>query len=144
MHENYDFTDIGTLDTLKNNRYVLPDSKKTIPGKMFLNDLLSLTGCEISLNAFTPGQFVPFDHKHIEHEETFIFLGGHGECEVDGEKIAVHEGSVLHMRPNAVRNLCNTSKDSILTFIVIQTKKESMNSVKLTHDGIGVTERTAW
>jgi len=144
MNKNYEFADIGTFATLKNNSYVLPDSKKTIPGKMFLNDLLKLTGCEISFNAFTSGQFVPFDHKHIENEETFIFLSGHGECEVDGEKIEVHEGSVVHIHPNAIRNLCNTSKDSILTFIVIQTKKESMNSVELTKDGIGVIERTKW
>jgi len=144
MNKNYEITDIGTLDTLKDNSYILPDSKKTITGKMFLNDFVKLTGCEISFNAFIPGQFVPFDHKHIDNEETFIFLSGHGECEVDGEKIEVHEGSVINMQPNAVRNLCNTSADSILTFIVIQTKKDSMNSVELTKDGIGVAERTEW
>ena len=144
MSKNFDICQTGKLDTLINNKYILPDSKKTILGKMFINEFINLSGCEISFNAFAPGQFVPFNHKHIQNEETFIFLSGCGECEIDGEKIKVEEGSVINMQPNAIRNVCNTSKDTVLNFIVIQTKKDSMNSVSLTEDGIGVSNRTSW
>jgi len=144
MPKNFNIHQIGKMDTLINNQYVLPDSKKTIFGKMFLNEFMNLSGCEISFNAFGPGQFIPFNHNHIANEETFIFLSGFGECEIDGEKVKVKEGSVINMQPNAVRNVCNTSKDTILNFIVIQTKKNSMNSVQLTKDGIGVSDRPYW
>ncbi len=144
MAKNYELTQAGNLDQLQNNSYLLPDSGKTIPGKMFLNDAIKLTGCEISFNAFLPGQFVPFNHKHTNYEETYIFLSGEGECEIDGELVKVSEGSVINMQPEAVRNVCNTSKDTILNFIVIQTVKDSMNSSVLTQDGIGVSSREAW
>jgi len=144
MNKNFDIHEIGKFETLIDNKYILPDSKKTIFGKMFINEFMNLSGCEISFNAFKPGQFIPFNHNHIENEETFIFLSGFGECEVDGEKIQVEEGSVINMQPNAIRNVCNTSKDMVLNFIVIQTKRNSMNSVKLTEDGIGVSNRTSW
>ena len=142
--KNYELTQVGNLDQLQNKSFLLPDSGKTIPGKMFVNDAIQLSGCEISFNAFLPGQFVPFNHKHIKHEETFIFLSGEGECEIDGEVIKVGEGSVINMQPEAVRNVCNTSKDSILNFIVIQTVKDSMNSSVLTQDGIGISSRETW
>jgi len=144
MPKNYELTNIGKLENVINHSFLLPDSQKTIFGKMFLNDDITLSGCEISFNAFTPGQFVPFNHKHTKHEETYIFLGGSGEFEVDGETIEVKEGSVINLQPEAIRNICNTSKDTILQFIVIQTKKDSMNSVKLTQDGVGVSPRGSW
>ena len=142
--KNYEVMSYGSLSTLVDNSYTLPDSGKIIPGKMFANDFIDLSGCEISFNAFTPGQFIPFDHKHINHEETFIFLSGSGEFEVDGERFKVKEGSVINVQPEAVRNVCNSSKDTILQFIVVQTKKDSMNSIKLTQDGIGVSSRDSW
>lgn len=95
-------------------------------------------------NAFLPGELVPFDHKHIENEETYIFLSGEGKCEVDGERIEVGEGSVINMQANAVRNIYNISESEILNFIVIQTKKDSMKSEYLTQDGIDVASRQRW
>ena len=144
MSRNFDIHQLGKMETLIENKYILPDSKKTIFGKMFVNEFMELSGCEISFNAFAPGQFIPFNHKHINNEETFIFLSGFGECEIDGEKIKVEEGSIINMQANAIRNVCNTSKDCALNFIVIQTKKDSMNSIELTKDGIGVSNRDIW
>ncbi len=144
MSDSYELVNIGQLDNIINHSFTLPDSKKTIFGKMFLNDDITLTGSEISFNAFRPGQFIPFDHKHTHYEEIYIFLSGSGECEIDGKKIPVKEGSIINIQPEAVRNVCNTSSDIELRFIVIQTKKDSMNSEKLTHDGVGVSQRDQW
>lgn len=142
--KNYEFVDFGKIEDIKSKQYILPDSKKVINGKIFLNDSINLSGSEISFNVFIPGEFLPFDHKHSKNEETYIVLGGIGEMEIDGEKIEIKEGSVINVEPNASRNICNTSSDTELVFIVIQSIKDSMNSVKRTSDGIGVCERTKW
>jgi mannose-6-phosphate isomerase-like protein (cupin superfamily) len=141
---NYEFANIGKLEDLTNKQYILPDSKKVLDGKIFLNELMKLSGSEISLNSFVPKQFFPFNHKHKKNEELFIILSGIGEFEIDGNKISIKEGSVIKVNPDAVRNICNTSEDTNLLFIVIQTVKDSMNSTKPTQDGIGVSERMQW
>ncbi|MDD3597649.1 cupin domain-containing protein [Sulfuricurvum sp.] len=144
MVTNYEFANIGKLADLTKMQYILPDSKKVLDGKIFLNELINLSGSEISLNSFVPGQFLPFNHKHKKNEELFIILSGIGEFEIDGNKISIKEGSVIKVNPDAARNICNTSKDINLQFIVIQTVKDSMNSTKPTQDGIGVSERIEW
>lgn len=80
----------------------------------------------------------------IKNEELFIILNGIGEFEIDGNKISIKEGSVIKVNPDAVRNICNTSEDTNLLFIVIQTVKDSINSTKPTQDGIGASERIQW
>jgi mannose-6-phosphate isomerase-like protein (cupin superfamily) len=144
MSRNYEFANVGKLEDITNKQYILPDSKKVLDGKIFLNELMKLSGSEISLNSFMPGQFFPFNHKHNKNEEVFIVLSGVGEFEIDGYKIPIEEGSVIKVDPDAVRNICNTSIDTNLQFIVIQTVKDSMNSIKPTQDGIGVSERIEW
>ncbi len=144
MSMNYEFANIGKLEDIKNKQYILPDSKKVLDGKIFLNELMKLSGSEISLNSFVPGQFFPFNHKHNKNEEIFIILSGVGEFEIDGNKMQIEEGSVIKVEPDAVRNICNTSKDINLQFIVIQAVRDSMNSIKPTQDGIGVSERIEW
>jgi mannose-6-phosphate isomerase-like protein (cupin superfamily) len=144
MSRNYEFANVGKLEDITNRQYILPDSKKVLDGKIFLNELMKLSGSEISLNSFMPGQFFPFNHKHNKNEEVFIVLSGVGEFEIDGYKIPIEEGSVIKVDPDAVRNICNTSIDTNLQFIVIQTVKDSMNSIKPTQDGIGVSERIEW
>jgi mannose-6-phosphate isomerase-like protein (cupin superfamily) len=144
MSINYEFVNIGKLEAIKNKQYILPDSKKVLDGKIFLNELMKLSGSEISFNSFMPGQFFPFNHKHNKNEEVFIILSGVGEFEIDGYKMPIEEGSVIKVNPDALRNICNTSIDTNLQFIVIQTVKNSMNSTKPTQDGIGVSERIEW
>ena len=144
MTTNYEFINIGKLSNLTNKQYILPDSNKVLDGKIFLNEFIKLSGSEISLNSFVPGQFFPFNHKHQKNEELFIILSGIGEFEIDGNKIPIKEGSIINVDPHAIRNICNTSTDMNLQFIVIQTVKDSMNSTKPTQDGIGVSERMEW
>ena len=43
-------------------------------GKAFLHDLLGLTSCEISVSAMPAGVKFPFNHKHKQNEEVYIFL----------------------------------------------------------------------
>ncbi|WP_320033666.1 cupin domain-containing protein [Halarcobacter sp.] len=144
MSKSFEFINIGKFEDIKDSQYTLPDSKKVLEGKIFLNELMSLSGSEISLNSFAPGQYFPFDHKHIKNEEIFIILKGNGEFEIDGNKFQIEEGSVVKVSPKEVRNICNTSKDTNLLYIVIQTREDSMNSKKPTEDGISVIERTKW
>lgn len=137
-------SDVGSVSTWHEASYTLPDSGMVIGGKQFLNDALALTGCEISVNGFKPGEFFPFDHFHLTHEETFIIVQGEGEFEVDDQRFTIKEGDVIHVSLSAIRNICNTSEDTILNFIVIQTKQNSMNSTKVTEDGRAKRTRDAW
>ncbi|WP_044415211.1 cupin domain-containing protein [Halarcobacter anaerophilus] len=144
MPKSFELINVGKFEDIKDKQYILPDSKKVLEGKVFLNELMDLTGSEISLNSFAPGQYFPFDHKHKKNEELFIILKGEGEFEIDGKKMDIKEGSIIKVNPNEVRNICNTSKDTNMLYIVIQTIENSMNSKKPTEDGISVVERTKW
>ena len=144
MANNYELVDVGLVSSWVNQNYTLPDSGRTIEGKTFINDLIDLSGCEISFNGFKPGQYLPFNHKHTHHEETYIFLSGEGECDIDGEIMAVKEGTVINILPQAIRSLCNTSKDQDLNFIVIQTHQNSMTTTKRTEDGVVTSIRERW
>lgn len=135
---NYQKTDIGLLKDLSEYSHILPDSKLEMKGKVFLNDLVGLTGSEISFNAMLPKESMPFYHKHTYNEEVYIILSGIGEFIVDDEVIAVKEGSVIRMNPEAVRSWRNISETENLTFITIQTKANSMDSSKPTSDGVVV------
>ena len=56
-----------------------------------------------------------------------MIISGKGEYEVDGEKIAVSEGTIIRVSPAGVRALRNISdKDMVMNRInrvLIQTKK---------------------
>lgn len=140
MNKNYEKVNYIEISSQEISNFVLPDSKKTKLDILFINNYIQLSGCRISINLFKPGEFMPFNHKHFNNEETFIITSGTGECEIDGEKIKVKEGSIINVKPNAIRNICNTSKNELLKFLIIQTKE---NSVK-NNDGIGTGERGYW
>ena len=74
-----------------------------ITGKHFLKDILGFTGCEISINAMAPGNGMPVYHRHHENEEVYIFIQGKGQMQVDGEIIAVQEGSIVRIAPEGER-----------------------------------------
>lgn len=116
----YITTNIGKLDTLMG----------TENGKVFLHDLVALTGCEISINCVPKGYKDPFKHKHIQNEEIYIFLKGEGIVTVDDKMIPVQEGSVVKIEPDAPRFLENTS-ESELQFICVQTKVHSLEQYGL-------------
>lgn len=99
-------------------------------GKVFLNETLNLTSCEISVNCVPKGFKIPFNHKHKQNEEVYIFLKGEGIITIDNEKIAVKEGSVVNVAPEAIRTLENTSENDF-QFICVQAKANSLEQFGL-------------
>ena len=92
-------------------------------GKAFLHDLLGLTSCEISVSSMPAGITLPFNHKHKQNEEIYIFLKGNGSMILDGETIDVKEGSVVHILPAAVRTMASKTE---LQYICVQAKRGSL------------------
>ncbi len=94
-------------------------------GKAFLHDALELTSCEISVNSVPKGFKLPFNHKHKQNEEVYIFLKGEGIFTVDGNGIQVKEGSCVKVLPAASRTLENSGEGE-LQFICVQAKENSL------------------
>lgn len=95
-----------------------------------LHDLLSLTGCEISINALPEGVAVPFVHAHTENEEVYIILEGQGEFFLDGEVESLKAQDVLRVDPKCVRAIRATQ--GTLKFICIQSKQNSLTNFTAT------------
>ena len=96
---------------------------KNVEGKIFLGQELGMTGAEASLQHIAAGEDAPFLHSHKTHEELYVIISGKGEYEVDGEKIAVSEGSIIRVSPAGVRALRNTSdKDMVMMCIQYESK----------------------
>ena len=87
---NFKNAEIGSMSEL---------GKKYENGKAFLHDLLNLTSCEISVSSMPKGIKLPFNHKHIQNEEVYIFLKGEGIMIIDGETVNVKEGSCVKVLP---------------------------------------------
>ncbi len=98
--------DIGPQAALPNHHFTLPDGRE-VPGKLFLREWLGASGVELSWSCLPVGSGVPFLHAHHEHEEIYLFTGGEGEFQVDGEIFAVAEGSVVRVAPNGRGGLRN-------------------------------------
>ena len=92
-------------------------------GKAFLHDLLGLTSCEISVSSMPAGIKLPFNHKHKQNEEIYIFLKGNGTMTLDNEVIKVKEGSCVKVLPSAVRTMTSLTD---LQYICIQAKEGSL------------------
>lgn len=92
-------------------------------GKAFLHDALGLTSCEISVSFMPAGVKLPFNHKHKQNEEVYIFLKGTGVMILDGENVAVQEGSCVRVLPQAVRSMTATTD---LQYICVQAKEGSL------------------
>ena len=129
--QNFKKVDLGKFADL--GKYIMENKDLNMKneGKLFLHDLLGLTGCEISMNYAPVGYKVPFKHTHKQNEEVYIVLKGKGIFEIDGEKIEIQEGSLLRVSPAGVRTMENTS-DSEMIFMVIQTKTNSLEKFTLT------------
>lgn len=117
---NYKTAELGKIHDLINQEN----------GKVFLHDVLDLTGCEISVNAAGKGFKVPFNHKHKQNEEVYIILKGEGIITVDGTAINVKEGSVVKILPQASRTIENTA-DGEFQFICVQAKTNSLEQFGL-------------
>ena len=97
-------------------------------GKAFLHDLLGLTSCEISISSMPKGIKLPFNHKHKQNEEIYIFLKGEGTMTLDNETIEVKEGSCVKVLPSAIRTM--ESKID-LQYICVQAKENSLEQFGL-------------
>lgn len=96
---------------------------KDVEGKIFLSQELGMTGAEASLQRIAAGEDAPFLHSHKTHEELYVIISGKGEYEVDGEKIAVSEGSIIRVSPAGVRALRNNSdKEMVMMCVQYEAK----------------------
>lgn len=96
---------------------------QNVEGKIFLGQELGMTGAEASLQRIAAGKDAPFLHSHKTHEELYVIISGKGEYEVDGEKTAVSEGSIIRVAPAGVRALRNNSdKDLVMMCIQYEAK----------------------
>ena len=111
---NFKKEEIGTMAELGRNYE---------NGKAFLHDLLGLTSCEISVSSMPAGIKLPFNHKHIQNEEIYIFLKGEGIMTLDNEVIEVKEGSCVKVLPKAVRTM---ESKTDLQYICVQAKTGSL------------------
>ncbi|MGJ8654180.1 MAG: cupin domain-containing protein [Opitutaceae bacterium] len=115
----------GSLENWSTTRVPLSQTGDVFPGKLWIKDLLGLTGTEVSLSSIPAGGSVPYDHTHDQNEELYIFLTGEGQMKLDGEIIDVKAGSVVRVDPVAVRCWRNTGETD-LVHIVIQSKAGSL------------------
>ncbi len=111
---NYKQTEVGNLAQI---------GTKYEHGKAFLHDVLGLTSCEISVNFMPAGAKAPFNHKHKQNEEVYIFLKGNAAMTLDGQTVAVKEGSCVRVEPQAVRTL---QAKTDLQYICVQAKDGSL------------------
>ncbi|MFY0677772.1 MAG: cupin domain-containing protein [Neptuniibacter sp.] len=111
-----------------------------IPGKLFLKDLLNLSGCEISINSMPAGGGMPIYHNHHQNEEVYIFIQGQGQLQVDGETLDIKEGSIVRISPEGERIWRNNSDES-LVYIIIQVKQNSLEQYGL--DDATIPEKAA-
>ncbi|ACH37470.1 cupin superfamily barrel domain protein [Citrifermentans bemidjiense Bem] len=111
-------------------------------GRVVLNEQLSLTGSEISINELPAGVSVPFVHAHKRNEEVYVILSGKGRFYIDGEEFAIETGDVVRIDPAGERCIAADPETSI-RFICIQTEANSL--VQFTqNDGIPVEGKPSW
>lgn len=135
---NHTHADLGPLADL--SRYEIELSRRgglKLRGKVFVKDLLGLTGMEVSLTRLGPGEGVPFLHSHRTHEELYVVVGGRGEMQVDGERIPLAEGSMVRVATGGVRAL-RAAPGEELRFLCIQARAGSMPDDEAKRDGVKV------
>ncbi|TNF05657.1 MAG: cupin domain-containing protein [Gammaproteobacteria bacterium] len=120
---NYAMIDTGPCAQWPDYTVELPGLE--IPGKLFVKDLLGLTGCEMSINSMLPGAGMPVYHNHKQNEEVYIFIQGKGQIQIDGDILDVQEGSIVRIAPGGERIWRNNS-DNVLVYIIIQVKENSL------------------
>ena len=96
--------------------------------KVFLHDILSLTSCEISINAMPAGVKLPFSHKNKQNEEVYIFLKGEAIMTLDDKVIEVHQHSCVKVTPNVIRTI---EAKTNLEYICVQAKADSLEQFGL-------------
>lgn len=128
--KNVSFADLGIFSEIKDYIMECPDAKLTMNSKLFVKDLLKLTGMEMSINHMEPNIKGAFSHKHKTNEEVYLVLHGNGVMEVDGTEYPLKEGSIMRVAPDGIRKL--SSGDKGITYICIQTRKDSLEGYTMT------------
>jgi len=134
---------LGALSQLDQYTYQHPMLARENEGKICLNQLLSLTSSEISVNKLPPRTSMPFYHTHRLNEEIYIFVKSVGEFQIDGKVLPIQEGTVIRVGPDGERCWRNTSDMDSLYYIVIQARAGSYNGHAI-EDGIGVQKKVSW
>lgn len=116
---NFKTTELGKINEITTNF----DN-----GKAFLHDILSLTSSEISINAMPAGTKLPFNHKHKQNEEIYIFLNGTAVMVLDNEIVDAKEGCCVKVSPNTVRTM---EAKTDVQYICIQAKENSLEQFGL-------------
>jgi len=137
---NFSLVQLGPTAGL--DRYQVRTRAGTFAGKVFLKELLGLSGTEISCGLLPPRTSFPFYHKHQQNEEVYLFLSGAGNVSVDDRVMEIRQGSVVRLAPDGVRCFRNTS-DEPMHYVVIQAKQGSLEQWTGT-DGVGVPGEVSW
>lgn len=116
---NFKTVELGKLDEI---------GKNFENGKAFLHDVLNLTSCEISVSAMPAGVKLPFNHKHEQNEEIYIFLKGDGVMALDGKNVEFKEGSCIKVEPAAIRTI---EAKTDIQYICVQAKSGSLEQFGL-------------
>lgn len=140
---NFAAVDMGEFSQLHQYSFDIPEKSIQFSGKAFLNQVLSLTSAEVSLNNLPPKKSIPFYHKHRLNEEIYIFVQGEGEFQVDDRVFPIKEGSVVRVNPEGERCLRNTSDTDNLCFIVVQSRINSHPDSTI-EDGFATEKRVSW
>ncbi len=139
--KNYTSFDTGICTEWPDHNVTLPGLGE-IPGKMFLKEALSFTGCEISVNSLAPNTGMPIYHTHKKNEEVYIFIQGQGQLSVDNEVIEVKEGSIVRISPAGKRVWRNTAGVP-LVYIIVQVREHSLQQYSL-EDAEVPDEQVTW
>lgn len=115
--EPYTVSSLGAWSDLVNKR-------GAAPGKVFLSQVLKLENMDVSVNALKPGWLNPYLHKHVDHEELYIFLKGKGEMKLDDRVVQVKEGDLVRVAPPVARGVRNPkSSTEELWFICVRSSQ---------------------
>lgn len=139
---NHAVAEMGSWEQLKDYKFEHPKLERPARGKVFLGPLLQLTGMEVSLNCLPPGAGMPFQHKHREHEELYLFVRGTGQFLIDGTVVPVREGTAIRVAPEGARAWRNDSKEN-LYYVVIQAPAGGFKAGPIS-DGVPVAGPVPW
>jgi len=133
--DNFKVVSMDNFEDIHQYTFTVKNSSFKKESKLFLKELLDLSGMEISYNIFKPKEEMPFFHTHKENEEVYIIVKGQAEFTVDEETFNLQEGSCVNVKPYGKRSYKNISDTEELVFIVIQAREESLNYANI-KDGV--------
>ena len=138
--ENFKVFEAGATQTWSSHIFEIPGLPAK--AKCFLKERIGMLGMEVSLNSMSPGETMPFVHRHKSNEELYLFLDGEGEFQADGRVFPVSPGTCVYCEP-AVRRSWRSTGTKSLTFVVVQSPHREMATSQV-FDGEVVDEPVQW